>query len=117
MLVQWIAANDEASIGDALGSRALANVLDDPAAEQIAFSTSSSGVLRLFDSSEQGDMLQGASEVVRLVPGDYCVRAGYLEARSLAIVVRRFSPLCANWHRMGRVRDESKSSGKRGLKR
>jgi len=93
MLVQWIAVTDEASISDALGSPALANVLDDPAAEQIAFSTSSSGVLRLFDSSEQGDILQGASEVVCLVPGDYCVRAGYLKARSLAIVVRRFSPI------------------------
>jgi hypothetical protein len=76
-----------------LGSRALANVLENPAVEQIAFSTSSSGVLRLFDSSERGDMLQGESEVVRLAPGTYCVRAGYLEVRSLAIVARQFSPI------------------------
>jgi hypothetical protein len=84
---------DEAGIAAALGSRALANVLDHPAAQQIALSTSSSGALRLFDSAERGDMLQSASEAVRLAPGDYCVRAGYLESCSLAIVVRRFSPI------------------------
>jgi hypothetical protein len=92
MLVQWIGINDEANIADALGSRELANVLDNAAAEQIVFSTPSSGVLRLFDAADRGDMLH-SSEVLRLAPGDYCVQAGYLETPGLMIVVRRFPPI------------------------
>jgi hypothetical protein len=39
------------SLADALGSRELAKVLDDAAAEKIVFSTPSSAVLRLFDAA------------------------------------------------------------------
>ena len=92
-LVQPIFADDETRISDALGSPALAPVLEGPTAEHVVFSTSSSGVLRLFNSSERGDKLQDASDVMHLAPGNYRVRAGCFETKSLAIVVRRFSPL------------------------
>jgi hypothetical protein len=91
MLVQRIFGDDEA-IADALRSQAIENTLNSPAVEQVTFTTPPSGSLRLFDSSERGDMLQGASEVMHLVPGTYTVRAGFLETSSSAFVVRRFSP-------------------------
>jgi hypothetical protein len=92
MLVQWIDIDNEADIADALASRELANVLDDAAAEQIVFSTPSSGVLRLFDAADRGDMLH-SSDVLRLAPGPYCIQAGYLKTSGLTIVMRRFSPI------------------------
>ena len=90
-LVQWIGVDDEASIADVLAGKELENVLDGPSSEEIEFSTSSSGVLRLFDSAERGDRLEGGSETIRLLPGRYRVRAGYFETRSIMIVVRRIA--------------------------
>jgi hypothetical protein len=91
ILVQWLGVNDEASIADVLAGKEVANVLDGPSAEEVEFSTSASGVLRLFDSAERGDKLKSASEIVRLLPGRYRVRAGYFETRSIKIVVRRIA--------------------------
>jgi hypothetical protein len=89
ILVQWIGVDDEASIADVLAGKEVANVLDGPSAEEVEFSTSPSGVLRLFDSAERGDKLK--SEIVRLLPGRYRMRAGYFETRSIKIVVRRIT--------------------------
>ena len=89
--MQWLAADDEANIGDVLRSRELANALESPGAEEVEFSTGASGLLRLFDSAESGDHLQSDSESVSLLPGAYRVRAGYLETSSLMIVVRKIA--------------------------
>jgi hypothetical protein len=89
VLVQWLAADDEASIDRALRSRGLANVLESLGAEEVEFSTGASGLMRLFDSAEFGNHLQSDSESVRLPAGAYRVRAGYFETSSLMIVVRK----------------------------
>lgn len=47
-----------------------ANVLDNAPAEHVVFSTPSTGVLRLFDVADRGDMLHN-SEVLFLAPGDH----------------------------------------------
>jgi len=86
ILVQLIAVNDEASIANVLAGKEVADVLDGPRAEEVEFSASASGILRLFDSSETGDKLQSANEIVRLPPGRYRVRAGYFKTRSITIV-------------------------------
>jgi immunity protein 21 of polymorphic toxin system len=93
LLLQWIAARDEDHIAETLDEPQLASILDHSAAEQVDFSTSPLGLLRLFDSSERGDMIQGASETIRLSPGRYRIHAGLLKTPTLQIVVRRFLPI------------------------
>ena len=90
-LVQWIGVDDEASIRAVLSGAEIANVLADPRAEEVEFSTGPSGVLRLFDSSESGSKLRDDCETLRLVPGSYRVRAGYFKSKSLMVVVRQIS--------------------------
>ena len=90
-LVQWIGVDDEASIRAVLSGAEIANVLADPRAEEVEFSTGASGVLRLFDSVEFGSKLRGDCEMLRLVPGSYRVRAGYFESNSLMIVIRQIT--------------------------
>ena len=90
-LVQWIGVDDEASIRAVLSGAEIANVLADPRAEEVEFSTGASGVLRLFDSAEFGSKLRGDCETLRLVPGSYRVRAGYYKSNSLMIVVRQMT--------------------------
>ena len=77
-MLQWIGIDDEASIPNALASREMADALSGTGAEEIEFATGPSGAL----GSE--------SEVMRLVPGTYRVRAAYLKIPAVMIVVRQF---------------------------
>jgi hypothetical protein len=88
-LVQWLGVDDETSLHVTLRAREVANVLESPNAEEVEFRTGPSGLLRLFDSAESGGTLEGDSEMLRLLPGSYRVRAGYFKSESLVVVVRQ----------------------------
>lgn len=93
ILVQWLGVDDEASIGKVLGGQEIANALASPSVDEVGFPTGPSGALRLFDSSESGNNLQSESELLRLLPGTYRVRAAHFESNSLMIVVRKISQI------------------------
>jgi hypothetical protein len=90
-LVQWLYADDEQSIESVVKSATIANLLEGPDTETIKFNTGPSGRMWLFDSAYAGDELPDDSELLRLEPGDYRMRANYFESKALAIVVREIA--------------------------
>ena len=90
LLIQWLGFDEEKDILLAINSPKLAEALGSADAESIEFATGPSGALRLFDAAERGDDISGESAKLRVRPGTYMVRAGYLETENLMIVVRRF---------------------------
>jgi hypothetical protein len=47
--------------------------------------------MRLFDSAEPGDDIQGDNELIELKPGGYHIRAAYFGSASMMIVAREVS--------------------------
>lgn len=92
-LVQWIGVDDEQQIETALRSEELAKLLLSPEAETVEFDAGTTGMMRLFDSTDPGDNMRGDSQVLSLRPGRYRMRAVYHESQEIMIVVREISPI------------------------
>ena len=92
-LVQWIGVNKENDIEPALKSREMKDILSNPNVEKVKFSTGHSGLIRLIDSVFPGNQLSAGNEVLELQPGEYSIRAGYFESKSLRMVVRQLSKI------------------------
>jgi hypothetical protein len=108
--VQWVGIDNEALIAPALQTAQLAGLLAAPDAETLEFELFPPGNLILFDSAESGNRIRGAWRrlpkllrllratvpiayiQVALAPGRYIIRAGYLEAPGIMMVVREVSP-------------------------
>ena len=92
-LLQWLGVDDESLIEAILQSDETANLLNMPDAEELNFTTGSSGKLRLIDASEAGNNLRDATEVLALRPGNYRIRAAYVNKPNVMIVVRQISSI------------------------
>ena len=92
-MLQWLGVDDESLIEAILQSDETANLLNMPDAEELNFTTGSSGKLRLIDASEAGNNLRDATEVLALRPGNYRIRAAYVNKPNVMIVVRQISSI------------------------
>ena len=88
--VQWLGVDHEDEILAALDDPDIQTIFSDVNSEEVSFITGKSGHLTLLDAAEQGREVRGESAKLKLLPGRYTVRAGYLETETLIIVVRKF---------------------------
>jgi hypothetical protein len=89
-LIQWLGIEDESEIDRVLGRTELVGALAETI-HRVEFSIGPSGLMRLFDSAEPGDDIQGDNELIELKPGGYQIRAAYFGSASMMIVAREVS--------------------------
>ena len=88
IFIQWIGADSDAQVDDAVRSGKLLPYLTHENAEDLAFSTGASGRLRLMDSSDIDSDPMYPALSIDLRPGSYRLRAGYFETDRLTLIVR-----------------------------
>jgi len=80
-------------IAPALRSDKVMMALTAPGVESLEFRTGCSGAVRLLDAADPGGELRCHSQLLRLEPGNYKVRAGPIDLPGLSIIVRAISKL------------------------
>ena len=90
-LVQRVGVDDESLIEVVLRSEEAIKALTSPVAEILEFTTGQSGAMYLIDAAESGNDIRGDSQLLQLEPGNYRLRAGFIDLPRLSVVIRSIS--------------------------
>ena len=89
LMVQWIAADSEEDVIKLVCENNFDQLIDEKQIECSELATGRSGIMRLFDSVENGKNIpMQEDDLIRLSPGKYLLRAGYVETDSMMLVLR-----------------------------
>ena len=87
--VQWLGVDDEQEIASALRSNQVSELLQSDTAERSEFKTGETGRMLLFDAADAGAELLVDHAYIDFRPGNYKIRANYLETSTMMIVLRQ----------------------------
>lgn len=91
LLVQWIGADNDKQILDAIENGAVLSCLSDVNAERLNYTVKGSGLMHLIDSVDDGNSLCWPYLDIEMPAGEYLIEAGYYEDSNLMLVLRRLT--------------------------